>query len=297
MKITSLKNRILIPLTLGLFSLLVIFLVSLFWIERNNITLRVKHQFESSEHFFYSQQENDAHLLIGLLESIMNDRAIQTAMKTKDRQALLSHTAPLFKRIASQHPVTHLYFSDAQRINLLRVHQPDRYGDRIDRVTTLKAEKTGAIVYGLELGPLGTLTLRVVAPMFVNGKRIGFVELGEEIDHITAKFEKFLGVELIVYLHKKFLRRSDWEAGMRMMGRGYDWDRFPDVVQVEQSLPVNPEALKIFFPEGSPTSGTIGGEIFSQGHRYRCRFLAIKDVQGVDSGRYARHDRCHRSGQ
>ena len=63
MKITSLKNRILIPLTLGLFSLLVVFLVSLFWIERNNITLRVKYQFESSEHFFYSQQENDAHLL------------------------------------------------------------------------------------------------------------------------------------------------------------------------------------------------------------------------------------------
>ncbi|MBI5602553.1 MAG: PAS domain S-box protein [Deltaproteobacteria bacterium] len=284
MKTTSLQNRILIPLTLGLFSLLVVFLVSLFWIERNNITIRVKHQFESSEHFFYAQQENDARLLIGLLESIMNDRAIQTAMKGKDRQVLLSRTAPLFKRIAAYHPVTHLYFSDAQRINLLRVHQPNRYGDRIDRVTTLRAEKTGKIVYGLELGPLGTLTLRVVAPMIVDGKRIGFVELGEEIDHITAKFKKFLGVELIVHLHKKFLRRSDWEAGMKMLGRASDWDRFPDVVLVEQTLPVNPEALPLFFSEGSHRAETNDVEIVSQNRRFRGRFLVIKDFQGVQVG-------------
>lgn len=178
MTTTSLKNRILVPLTLGLLALLVVFLVGLFGIERNNTGQRVDRQFKSTERFFYSQQENDAHLLSGMLETIMNDRAIQKALKAGDRKALLSHTAPLFKRIASQHPVTHLYFSDARRINLLRVHQPDRYGDRIDRFTTLQAEGTGGIAYGLELGPLGTLTLRVVAPMIVNGKRIGFVELG-----------------------------------------------------------------------------------------------------------------------
>ena len=195
---TSLKDRILIPLTLGLFFLLVVFLASLYWIERNNIEQRVERQFKSTENFFYSQLENDAHLFSGLLETIMNDRAIQTALKAEDRQALLSHTALLFKRISLQYPVTHLYFSNAQRINLLRVHQPGRYGDRIDRFTTLRAEKTGKIAYGLELGPMGTLTLRVVAPMIVNGKRIGFVELGEEIYHITAKLKKTIGVELIV---------------------------------------------------------------------------------------------------
>jgi len=281
---TSLKDRILVPLTLGLFFLLVVFLASLFWIERNNIKQRVERQFKSSERFFYSQQENDAHLFSGMLETIMNDRAIQAALEAGDRKALLSHTASLFKRISFHHPVTHLYFSDAQRINLLRVHQPDRYGDRIDRFTTLEAEKTGKIAYGLELGPMGTLTLRVVAPVIVNGKRIGFVELGEEIDHITAKLKKTIGVELIVRLHKKFLHRPGWEQGMKMLGRAYDWDRFPDVVLLEQTLPVNPETLTKFFSEGSHTLGAIDEEIFSQKRRYQYRYLAIKDVQGVEVG-------------
>jgi diguanylate cyclase (GGDEF)-like protein len=281
---TSLKNRILVPLTIGLFSLLVVFLASLFWIERSNIEQRVERQFKSTEHFFYFQQEIDARLFSGMLETIMNDRAIQTALKAGDRKALLSHTASLFKRISFHHPVTHLYFSDAQRINLLRVHQPDRYGDRIDRFTTLEAEKTGKIAYGLELGPMGTLTLRVVAPMIVNGKRIGFVELGEEIEHIIAKLKKTIGVELIVHLHKKFLHRPGWEAGMKMLGQAYDWDRFPDVVLLEQTLPVNPETLTKFFSEGSHTLWAIDEEIFSQKHRYRYRYLAIKDVQGVEVG-------------
>jgi len=281
---TSLKNRILVPLTLGLFSLLVVFLASLFWIERNNIEQRVERQFKSTEHFFHSQQENDAHLFSGMLETIMNDRAIQAALMAGDRKALLSHTAPLFKRISFQHPVTHLYFSNARRINLLRVHQPDRYGDRIDRFTTLKAERTGKIAYGLELGPLGTLTLRVVSPMIVNGKRIGFVELGEEIDHITAKLKKTIGVELIVYLHKKLLDRPGWEAGMKMMGRSYDWDRFPDVVLAEKTLKVYPENLTKFFSETSHTPETTEVEIVLQNRRYRCRFLDIKDAKGLEVG-------------
>ncbi|MCG6534384.1 MAG: PAS domain S-box protein, partial [Syntrophales bacterium LBB04] len=131
---------------------------------------------------------------------------------------------------------------------------------------------------------MGTLTLRVVAPMIVNGKRIGFVEMGEELYHITAKLKKTIGVDLIVHLHKKFLDRPGWEAGMKMMGRPYDWARFPDVVLLEQTLPVNPETLTKFFSEGSHNPGATDEEIFSQNHRYRYRFLAIKDVQGLAVG-------------
>jgi PAS domain S-box-containing protein/putative nucleotidyltransferase with HDIG domain len=284
MKNASIKDRILIPLTLGLLALLVVFLVSLIWMERNNLQQRVTRQFKSAEHFFASQQENDAHLLSGILETVMNDRAIQRALKAGDRKALLSLTAPLFKKISSQHPVTHLYFSDNQRINLLRVHQPDRYGDRIDRQTTLRAEKSGEIAFGLELGPLGTLTLRVVAPMIIKGQRIGFVELGEEIDHISAKMKQTAGVDMIVYLHKNLLNRPGWEAGMKMMGRAADWDRFPNVVLVEKTLPVFPEALTPFLSEGSHRLGATELEIVSQDRRYRCRFLEITDVTGREVG-------------
>ena len=284
MSTTSLKARVLIPLTLALSVLLVLFISSLFWIQRKNIEQRVQDKLKSAEYFFYFQLENEAHMLSGIIETIMNDRVIQSGLNAKDRKALFSHTALLFKQLSTYHPITHLYFNDAQRINLLRVHQPDRYGDTIERFTTLKAERTGRIAYGLELGPLGTLTLRVVAPMIENGKRNGFVELGEEINHITAKLKKTLGVELIVYVHKKFLHRTDWEAGMKMLGRTADWDRFPDVVSVDQTLKVYPEALTKFLSEDYHTNKISDADIVSQNRRYRCRILEIKDVQGLSVG-------------
>ena len=71
---------------------------------------------------------------------------------------------------------------------------------------------------------------------------------------------------------------------MKMLGRDYDWDRFPEVVLVKQTFPVNPETLTKFYSEGSHTLGAVDEEIFSQKHRYRCRFLAIKDVQGLNVG-------------
>ena len=66
--------------------------------------------------------------------------------------------------------ITHFYFHDAHRINLLRVHQPERFGDLISRHTALKAEKSAAMFSGIELGPLGTFTLRSVLPVFNDGK-------------------------------------------------------------------------------------------------------------------------------
>ncbi|MBI5606007.1 MAG: PAS domain S-box protein [Deltaproteobacteria bacterium] len=280
----SLKIQVLIPLTLGLFFLLVVFFISLFWIQRENIEQRVESRLEASERFFHSQLENDAHLISGMLEILINDKALRRALKAKDQKALYDQSFLLFKRLAAEHPITHFYFNDERRINLLRVHQPDLYGDRIDRFTTLRAEKTGEIVYGLELGPMKTLTLRVVAPVFEKDQRIGFLELGEEIDHITAKLKKNLDVDLIVSIHKEFLNRSDWEAGMKMLGRPADWDRFPSVVLVNQTLKEIPDGLAPFLNEKAHKHRVTDLKASLKDRRYQGRFLEIKDVKGASVG-------------
>jgi PAS domain S-box-containing protein len=124
----------------------------------------------------------------------------------------------------------------------------------------------------------------VVAPRLEKGKKNGFVELGEEINHITAKLKKTLGVELLVYVHKKFLHRSDWEAGMKMLGRASSWDQFPDLVLVDQTVKVYPKALTKFLSGDYHTKKITDTDIVSQNRRYRCRILEIKDVQGLSIG-------------
>ncbi len=89
---------------------------------------------------------------------------------------------------------------------------------------------------GIELGPLGTFTLRVVRPVYDNGTLIGYLELGKEIEDILAGIQRQSGVELALTIHKRLLKRSDWESSMKMMGRETNWERFPEDVLIYSSL-------------------------------------------------------------
>ena len=87
-----------------------------------------------------------------------------------DRPGLLKENLEFYQILHDQNQITHFYFTGLDRVNFLRVHELDRYGDSIDRHTILQAEETGEITSGVELGPLGTLTLRVVLPWRDGGR-------------------------------------------------------------------------------------------------------------------------------
>ena len=94
-------------------------------------------------------------------------------------------------------------------------------------------EKT---VSGIELGPFGTFTLRVVQPWFIGGEHGGYLELGMEIEHLMPKLKKALNIELVFVIDKSRLNREKWEEGLEMMGRKGDWDLFSDFAVVDSTM-------------------------------------------------------------
>jgi PAS domain S-box-containing protein len=233
---------------------------------------------KSLDKLFTTQLESDADMMGAVLEVILRDEELKTALKAKDREALLEMSLPLFDRLRSDYRVTHFYFTGPDHVNILRVHKPDKHGDKIDRFTTLEAEKTGKHYYGIELGPLGTFTLRTVEPWYDGEQLIGYVELGEEIEHITQKLHNALDVEIYVLIEKQFLDRRNWEAGMRMLGHNAQWDRFPSVALIDQTSNLFPQDLaRIFSEEGRPHAVTNVDVSFND-RNYQCRFLNLKDA-------------------
>lgn len=189
---------------------------------------------------------HDVGMLRVAMEVFHHDSALREALARQDRARLLVLTAPVFTKLREQQGITHFYFSGPDRVNLLRVHQPNRYGDAINRYTTLEAERTGAMAHGVELGPLGTFTLRLVSPWYADAERhrlLGYVELGMEIDHILQGMQPYLDTPVFALISKAFLRRDDWEAGMKMLGRMAEWERFPDAVLSAQAAQAMPPPL------------------------------------------------------
>lgn len=278
MKTYGLKVRILIQLTLATVLLLGAFLFSSNQSRKKHTINYVLDTVDAVETLFASQLKSDASMMGAVLDVLLRDEQLKAAMRDGDRKKLFEGTITLFGELHSGHGITHLYFTSPDRVNLLRVHKPDKHGDEIDRFTTLQAEKTGRTSYGIELGPLGTFTLRVVEPWYDGEQLIGYAELGEEIEHITRSLHNTLGVEIYVVIEKKFLDRDGWETGMRMLGRDAPWDQFPSVVIVDQTLDVFPESLVPFLDEEHHMSKVTDVKVSLNDRNYRGRFIHLYDA-------------------
>jgi PAS domain S-box-containing protein/putative nucleotidyltransferase with HDIG domain len=237
----SLTKRILLPLALILSLLFAgfVYIVNRQQDLFNVVTLESASQTVASH--YQQSLDNHAEKMIGLLEFMARDDRIVEALSSGNRQQMLAVGTPLFEHLRGIN-ITHFYFHSADRVNLLRVHQPSRFGDAVNRTTAIEAVKSGKTFWGAELGPLGTFTLRVVKPIYVKNKLVGLLELGEEVDHLITGMKAFLGVDVVVTIDKQFLKRASWESGMAMLERQADWDQFPSVV-------VNANTLEYSTPE------------------------------------------------
>ena len=246
----SLTKRILVPVTITFGLLLGAFIYNVYQTQTDEISFDVERHLLSTEKLYDKQLETEVKLLSSIAEIVSGNHLLQNAWLAKDRQALLDLSQPILADLNRQLEITHFYYHGLNRINFLRVYNPGKHGDTITRFTAIEAEKTGQVSAGVELGKLGTLTLRVVHPWRINGEIVGYIELGEEIDHIIEKLHDILDIELYISIYKEYLNKKRWETGMQLLGRQSSWDLIPDSVIVNHTPQEIPEVFKNFLIKG-----------------------------------------------
>ena len=222
--------------------------------------------------------------LAALEVGILADSKLHTALENSNRDQLLTDFMPVYEIFHENFGITHFYFHRPDRVNLLRLHKPEKYGDLIDRFTAQEAECTGKMAAGIELGPLGTLTLRVVRPVFNGTNLIGYLELGKEIEDVLTHLHDENDIELAVSIHKNTLTQTDWEAGMNMLGRNAEWNRFPHNVLIYSSLNPFPSACNHYISEEHHKHETSISDLKFGGKRWQVLNYPLKDVAGADVG-------------
>ena len=277
------KAPILVPFTLVLVFVVGVFVATAYVFEKRQHSRDLSSSARAVEELFARELARDTMMMRGILAAVTRNEDIKTTFLAGDRQALSRLVRPLFENLRQGQHVTHFYFTGPDRVNFLRVHQPGRHGDMINRVTTLGAEATGEITDGVELGPLGTLTLRVVFPWMHDGKLIGYLELGEEVDPIIAEIRNIVGVDLEVIIYKKHLNRRQWETGMKMLGRQPEWDRFRRSVGIGAKTGEFPAVLTNLVDEGDHPYG-VPLELKGEGKTLSVAFLPFYDAAETELG-------------
>jgi PAS domain S-box-containing protein len=242
-KSEHLRKNILIPLLFVLVVLLVASVTSLFAIQRLHILSEINSKIREVKNLFPTLIEVESDLLSAQIDFLMEKKSLQESWQTGDRNQLQHEATTYFTSMRSKYNVTHFYFISPEQICFLRAHNPTRHGDFIKRTTMNAAKRKMRPARGIELGPLGTFTLRVVHPWFIDGNHVGYIELGKEIHHVAPLLKSSLNVDLVFTIHKNLLQRDSWVEGMEMLGRSADWDLFPDSVVIDATIDTIPKEI------------------------------------------------------
>ena len=279
------RSRILVPLGLALLVLLAASVFSTYRLQRRRIDNEVRADLGQVQHLFQMEVNKGGQLLSGLIDFIGEDHNLQKAWQAKDRETLLNYSRLILEKLRSKYRVTHFYFIGVDRVCFLRVHKPSRRGDYIERFTLAGAERERKPVYGIELGPLGTLTLRAVHPWWIDGKFVGFIELGIDVEGLALNLKETLGGELLVVIEKSYLQRGDWEEGMKMLGRQSQWEQFANFVVVEATTGTVPPALAETMKQHLEAKHKkfLFGVSFAK-RKYRSGFVPLFDAGGREVG-------------
>ena len=264
--------------------IMVVFVAAIYLVEAKVRDRDLAERSAAAAQLFAVKLGKDGNLMRAVAHAMMGNAAIEEAFRKGDRDGLERSARGLFETLRGDHRITHLYFTGPDRINLYRLHTPAEHGDRIDRATMLQAHSRKQAVQGLELGPLGTLTLRLVMPWRQRERSLGYVELGEEVKHLIDEVRDSLAVDIVVLINKRYLELKQWQRGQTLMNRQGDWDRFSSHVALAQTSP-----LPTRFDNRALTR-LLGGEgvrIAEAGRSLHMAMVPLEDAAGHPIGKLA----------
>ncbi len=235
-----LKFPIILPFVLGGMVLFAMFLYGACREQNNHIDRQLADNLQVIEQIYQALLQEQTEQLESVLELISSDGRIVRALRKRDRAALLKRTTPLFERLQSRHKITQLAFHDARRRNLLRMHEPRRYGDEVTTLNVLDSMESGEAASGVELDDAGRLMLRAVLPVRVNRRLRGYIEVGKSIEALLRQIAPVAQVELYLGLSKQNLIRDRWMSQERQRSGQSEWGRFPALVVPFQTRSVLP---------------------------------------------------------
>jgi len=242
----KIKGKILFPLFVVIGLLVLVSIREVHRAENNNLRQMVGCDVSRIRMLMSEYCSDDANTMKGLIDFISRNEKLRSAWMRQDKTALLYEAAPIFTRIRREFKITHFYFTNKDRTSFLRVHNPLRNGDIINRGTTLQASKSKKDAYGLELGKFGTFTLRYVHPWVIDGEIVGYIELGKELSVITKRLTRLHSARVVLTIQKKFLNQLDWEEGQDMLGLDGLWKTLNNSVITCNTFGVIPTPLREF---------------------------------------------------
>lgn len=155
--------------------------------------------------------------------AVMANTEWQRMFAARQKDALTKSTTPVFEDLKSANDITHWYFEQEDGTCFLRVHKPEQAGDKIERSSFKKAVETGETGAGLDLGKTA-IALRAVMPYrSATGAKLGYVEMGQEVDEFVDAMKEQTGDDYFLLLTKDKMDQQGYADMRKTAGKSDNW--------------------------------------------------------------------------
>ena len=178
-----------------------------------------------SQKLFTILEAREISKMTAVSDALFASTQVRDAFAAKDRDRLLALTAPLYPQLKSEGITNWMFHTPEPDMTVfLRLHNPAKFGDHLNRFFDKEVARTHALVSGNELARAG-FAVRIIRPVYDSkGAVTGYVELGEELDPFMRAMKAQTGNDYGLLLNKKFVDRQFWADSSATWKRRDNWD-------------------------------------------------------------------------
>lgn len=192
--------------------------------DRNSRVLAAE-SVTSAQKLFSILEAREISKMTAVSEVLVTNSEVRAAFEAKNRDRLAELTAPLYPSLKSEGITNWMFHSPEPDMKVfLRLHNPAKFGDSLNRFIDKEVVRTHAMVTGNELAKAG-FAVRILRPFYgAQGNVTGYVEFGEELGQFIHTMKNQTGDDYGLLLSKKFVDRQFWADSSKVWNRRDNWD-------------------------------------------------------------------------
>jgi HAMP domain-containing protein len=261
------------------------------------IVALMRYSFERNSQALAAESVTGAQKLFGILEAreiskmtavsemLATNPQVRDAFAARDRERLLELTGPLYPQLKDQ-GITNWMFhtNEPDMVVFLRLHNPTKFGDTLNRFIDKEVVSKHALVAGNELAKAG-FAVRILRPFNDSkGGVAGYVEFGEELGQFIHTMKQQTGNDYGLLLNKKYMDRQFWADSSKMWQRRDNWDDNQNFVVADKTTADD----SIFRMQGDlasvPNEGAVLGRFQDGDAVYVRGIFPVRDAAGNTVG-------------
>ncbi|MDD2780763.1 diguanylate cyclase [Sulfuricurvum sp.] len=203
----NIKLKIILFLSLVIVSVSVIITTYNLYYEKQENQRRMSEAYDHVYRTYNETLQDSIRFYSSRAQANLRSPGVMEAFRAKDHDTLHRLVTPRWEVMQKENPwLVVLQFHNGDGSSLLRMHQPDVYGDKIASQRSMVAyvHKTAQQVAGFEEGRQG-LAFRILIPAFDQGVYVGSVEFGIAAPYFTDKIYRFAGYNSFFFVNKNAL--------------------------------------------------------------------------------------------